>query len=205
MIDVELARSEDRIVWVDVESDGLSPRDGCQLLQIATIVTDGNLDEVGEPYMAKVKFTEDQVRTMRDNAVEFVRDMHDASNLWNTLPTEGKDLAVIEEEVLAHLISCGVEERKARLGGNSITLDRNFMEAFTPRVLNFLHYRNYDMSSVGGFVDLARTDIPWFEKAKTHDALDDIRESLGEARHYRDLLRALRPSEVVDITSYSVR
>lgn len=181
----------ERIVWIDVESDGLSPQRGNKLLQVASIVTNGRFEEVGEPFEAKIRYTEAEVAAMREATVAFVRDMHDANGLWAALPSEGESLSVVEYKFLRHLQAAGVKPQSARLGGNSITLDRNFLDAFLPRVHEYLHYRSLDMSSIGGFVDLARGDIPWFDKAKTHDALDDIRESLAEARHYRDALQRL--------------
>ena len=181
----------EKIVWADVESDGIDPHEGCRLLQIATIVTDANLNEIGEGYMAKIWHSEEEVRRMRENTVPFVRDMHDATGLWSSLPTEGKELGQVEAEVLAYLQAQGVEPKAARLGGNSITLDRNFLGVYLPRVLAYLHYRSYDMTSAGGFIRLCRPEVADFKKRTVHDALEDIRESLAEARYYRDVLQAL--------------
>lgn len=186
---IDLAQT--RIVWIDVESDGLTPREGCSLLQVASIVTDGELNEISEAFEAKIRYTAEQVTVMRDNAVPFVRDMHDATNLWGALIAEGERASVVDFKLHRFLREAGVEENKSRLAGNSITLDREFLAAFLPKTYGHLFYRNYDMTSVAGFLELYRPEIPQFVKAKSHDALDDIRESIAEARHYRDALRRL--------------
>jgi len=181
-----------RIAWLDVESTGISPREGDFLLQIAGIVTDGDLREIGEGYEAKIYYSAEDAAAMRERAVPFVQNMHDATGLWTALPLEGKPAEQVDQEFLAFLKDRGVEERSARLGGNSISLDRDFMATFLPTSLKWLHYRNYDMTSVGGFLELYRPDIPQFDKsAKTHDAMDDIRMSIEEARWYRRHLEAL--------------
>lgn len=177
-----------RIVWLDVESTGIDPHKGEKLLQIACIVTDTALNEVGEGFEMKVKYSYEEAAEMYASAVPFVRDMHSATGLWKAIQDEGRPLVEVEDELLAYLAEQGVEAGQARLGGNSITLDRNFLSVFMPRVLAYLHYRSLDMTSVGGFMELFRPDVKQFEKAKTHDALDDIRESLGEARHYAKAL-----------------
>lgn len=180
-----------RIVWADVESDGLTPREGKKLLQVASIVTDGHFDEIGDPFEAKIRYTAEEAAAMRANCVEFVRNMHDATGLWDALVTEGESTSVVDFRLHRFLREAGVEEGKSRLGGNSITLDREFLSAFLPKTYAHIFYRNYDMTSVAGFLELVRPEIPQFEKAKSHDALDDIRESIAEARHYRDALRRL--------------
>lgn len=183
---------EVRIGWVDVESTGISPRVGDSLLQIACIVTDGNLEEIGSGYEAKIFYSEEQVAAMRAAAVPFVQEMHDATGLWAALPLEGKPAEQVDEEVVAYFVEQGVAPKTARLGGNSITLDRDFMASFLPKALAHLHYRNYDMTSVGGFFELYRPDVPQFDKSsKTHDAMEDIRLSIAEARHYRKYLEGL--------------
>lgn len=181
--------TETRIVWIDVESNGLHPSEGANLLEIAGIVTDGNLEESSEVYHSTVKYDASEVAGLRDYAVPYVQAMHDATGLWDRLPA-GKELSVIDAEMVDWMKACGVKEGAARLGGNSITLDRNFLQFNLPRTLNWLHYRSLDMSSITGFVELWRPELPLVQKETTHAALDDIRESIMEARHWRKLLGA---------------
>jgi len=178
----------ERIVWLDLESTGLNPWAGDKLLQVAALITDGNLEEVADPFMVKVHYSEAEVEAMRAAAVPFVQQMHDSNGLWSSLPTGGLPLPEAEGKLLEYLNGNLPEDYKPRLGGNSITLDRNFLLAFMPTALERLHYRSLDMSSIVGFFELFRPEVPLFEKAKSHDALDDIRESLAEARHYRRYL-----------------
>ena len=181
------------LVWLDVESTSLNPYVGSRLLQVAAIVTDLDYNELEGEYMSKVYFSAEDAAALRESADPYVQNMHDSTNLWNTLP-EGKPLAVISDEVLEFLKARGVTERNARLGGNSITLDRNHLEVELPEVYNFLHYRSLDMSSVAYFLHNG-FGLPYYEKQNTHDALDDIRESIAEARYYRDSLKRLIPND----------
>lgn len=178
-------RRKDRIVWIDVESTGIEP-DREHLLQVASIVTDGNLHELDEGTVVVIHYDDDEVRRMRDECTPFVREMHDRTGLWSRLP-DGDPLPEAEKKILRYISAHVSPDDRPRLGGNSITLDRNFLNRYMPEVLERLHYRSYDMTSVSGFVSMF-TECPQFEKRKVHDALDDIRESIGEARHYAAFL-----------------
>lgn len=178
--------SKERIVWIDVETTGLNASSD-RLLQVACIVTDGNLEELHEGYESKVFYSKEEVAEIYKNTPPFVQEMHTKTGLWENLP-QGKSLGVISDELLAYVKKYVKDPRTARLGGNSITLDRNFLEANLPEVFNYINYRSYDMSSVSGFFELFAKSVKPFEKKATHDALSDIRESIAEARHYADVL-----------------
>lgn len=180
-----------RDVWLDVESTGLHPHLGERLLQVACIVTDGNYDQVGEPYTAVISFDAHTVAQMREQANDFVRDMHDATNLWDRLVSEGLPVDEVDTQLSQHLKSLGVTASESRLGGNSITLDRNFLLFEMPHTYSSIGYRNIDMTSVSEFIHRRFPNLPWFEKKKSHDALDDIRESIAEAKYYKQFLDSL--------------
>lgn len=179
---------ETRIAWIDVETTGIEA-DKNSLLQVACIVTDTNLQELGEGFEAKIYYSNEEVAVMKDNANDFVKKMHTDNGLWDSL-SQGYDADNVQRSLLNYLKEHIDEPGTARLAGNSITLDRNFLQKNLPHVLEYLSYRSYDFSTVSGLFDLYVPEVPWQEKKKTHDALDDIRESLVEGRYYIDHLKA---------------
>lgn len=181
--------SDRRIAWIDVETTGKTPRDGSRLLQVACIITDGDLKELNEGFEMKIHYSTEEVAELFEASDDFVKKMHEKTGLWSALPTEGHPREEVGEKLLVELKKYITEPVTAKIGGNSITLDRNFLEAELPEVFNFLHYRSYDMSSVAEHYKLNATDIPEYAKKYTHEALEDIRESIAEARYYSNILR----------------
>lgn len=177
----------ERIAWTDVESTGLSPWRGSKLLQVAIIITDGNFNQIAT-HESKIKVSKEVAQEYKESADPYVQEMHTATGLWGKLsdeeniPLEDWDNHV-HSWMLEHLPKAGV----ARMGGNSITLDRNHLEVYLPKVADHFSYRNLDMTSVEYFLGLTRAHGD-FEKNKTHNALDDIRESINQAKYHRTLV-----------------
>ena len=178
-----------RIVWLDVESTGADPSAGDQLLEVASIVTDGHLEEVGAPFECVLYFSPEETIALRERTIPVVQKMHDASGLWDRLK-HGTAREIVDHELAAFFDERGVEPT-SRIGGNSITLDRNFMSAYLPKSFAKFHYRSYDLSSIAGWFELYRPEVKPVEKKLAHTALADIRESLEEARYYAAALRDL--------------
>lgn len=177
---------DELITWTDVESTGLSAQNDA-FLEVSAIVTNGMLEEVGEPFEYVIQYTPEEVERLKAQTDPYVLQMHTTNGLWDRLP-EGRPLAEVDEAFMEWVKSCGVTKpRSSRIGGNSVTLDRNFMEVNMPLSYNHLHYRTYDMSSVTGFLELY-FPLPEFQKSLSHRALDDIRESIAQARYARDFL-----------------
>lgn len=177
----------ERIVWIDVETTGIDANKE-HLLQVACIVTDGNLVELDKGYEQKVYYSQENAKEMRFNADPYVQNMHDVTGLWKALPS-GVKLEEMSNSLLSYIKGFVPDARTARLGGNSITLDRNFLHANVPDVLNHLHYRSYDITSISGFFELYVPGVGPFEKKLAHEALGDIQESIAEARHYAKSLQ----------------
>ena len=128
---------------------------------------------------------------------DFVRDMHTKSGLLTAIETSTVSLAEAGDATLAFLREHIAEPRTVPLCGNSIGTDRRFLAKHLPEIEEFLHYRSIDVSTVK---ELARRWRPEVlasapDKAADHRALDDIRESLAELRHYRDAMFVPAPSE----------
>lgn len=197
----------DRLVWVDCEMTGLDlHRDA--LIEIAALVTDGELTILDEGVDVVIKPPEESLRYMS----KVVRDMHTASGLLKALPG-GITLAEAEQTVLDYVRSHVPEAKKAPLCGNSIATDRSFLARDMPAFDAHLHYRMVDVSSIK---ELARRWYPrvYFaspEKKGGHRALADITESIRELRYYRAAVFVPQPgpdsetaraiaTEIVDIS-----
>ncbi len=172
----------DRLVWIDCEMTGLDLANDA-LVEVACVVTDGELSEVDEGIDLIIKPPAEAL----DHMPELVRDMHTASGLLNEL-AGGMTLAEAQDQLLGYVRGHVREPRKAPLCGNSIATDRAFLARDLPRLDEFLHYRMIDVSSIK---ELARRWYPraYFAspaKVGGHRALADIKESITELRYYRE-------------------
>ncbi|MGB8650423.1 MAG: oligoribonuclease [Mycobacteriales bacterium] len=172
----------DRLVWIDCEMTGLDLGSDL-LIEVAALVTDSELNVLGEGVDVVIGATADELARMPD----VVRDMHAASGLTDAVLASSVTVAEAEEKVLAYLREWVEEPGKAPLCGNSIATDRGFLARDMPALDGFLHYRMVDVSSVK---ELARRWYPraYFnspKKAGGHRALADILESVQELRYYR--------------------
>ena len=152
------------------------------LVEIAVLVTDSELNLIGEGVDVVIKATPEQLGGMN----EFVTHMHTDSGLITEIPN-GITVEAAEDAILAYLESTGTTPGKSPLAGNSVSVDRNFITRDMPRLTEYLHYRTVDVSSIK---ELARR---WYPKiyfaapAKTgnHRALGDIQDSIEELKYYR--------------------
>lgn len=172
----------DQLVWIDCEMTGLDLANDA-LVEIACIVTDGELNELDEGIDLVIKPPAEAL----DHMPEVVRDMHTASGLLNEL-AGGMTLGEAQDQLLGYVRRHVPEPKKAPLCGNSIATDRAFVARDLPRLEEYLHYRMIDVSSLK---ELARRWYPrvYFAspaKVGGHRALADIRESITELRYYRE-------------------
>lgn len=152
------------------------------LIEVAALVTDGDLNILGDGVDVVIK----PELAALDQMDDFVRNMHTESGLINELD-EGMSMGQAQELVLNYIKQWVPEPKKAVLGGNSVGTDKTFLVRDMPELVNYLHYRVIDVSTIK---ELSRR---WFEKAtynapaKTgnHRALGDIRDSIDELRYYR--------------------
>jgi len=170
---------------MDLEMTGLDP-DSDVIVEIATLVTDDDLEVVAEGPDLVVH----QPPEVLDRMGDFVRAMHTKSGLLEAIESSTITLAEAGEATLAFLREHIAEPGTVPLCGNSIGTDRRFLVRWLPEVDGFLHYRSVDVTSIK---ELARRWNPEVlksapEKSGGHRALDDIRESLVELRHYRQHL-----------------
>jgi oligoribonuclease len=182
-------RSQDRIVWIDCEMTGLDlERDA--LIEVAVLVTDSELEVLGEGVDVVIACPPEALETMPD----VVRDMHTSSGLLEEL-AGGVTMAEAEQQVMAYVREHVPDAGKAPLAGNSVGTDRGFLARDMPVLDQHLHYRIIDVSSVK---ELARRWYPraYFaapRKQGGHRALADILESIQELRYYRQAVFVPEP------------
>ncbi|QGU05366.1 oligoribonuclease [Corynebacterium comes] len=182
MIENSVAPKNDRLVWVDLEMTGLD-LERHVIVEIAALITDANLNIIGEGVDLVVHATEDELAKMDD----FVTNMHATSGLTEQIRRSTVSMAEAETAVLALIAEHCSPEHPAPLAGNSIATDRAFIREQMPRLDAALHYRMVDVSSIK---ELSRRWFPkaYFcqpEKGLAHRALADIVESIRELDYYR--------------------
>ena len=169
------------LIWVDCEMTGLSVENDA-LVEIAVLVTDSQLNVLGEGVDLVIKTTQEKLDGMND----FVREMHTASGLITEIPN-GVSLEEASQAILEYLNKYAPGAGKSPLAGNSVYVDRLFIARDLPEVHSYLHYRTVDVSSIK---ELARRWYPraYFaapKKTGNHRALGDIRDSIDELDYYR--------------------
>ncbi|CAB0706849.1 oligoribonuclease [Corynebacterium diphtheriae] len=172
----------DRLVWIDLEMTGLE-LDRHVIVEVAALITDADLNIIGEGVDLVVHATPEQLAEMDD----FVATMHTSSGLLEEINASTVSLQEAEEAVLALIAQHCDPEHPAPLAGNSIATDRSFIRAQMPRLDKALHYRMVDVSSLK---ELSRRWAPrvYFNqpyKGMAHRALADIVESIRELDYYR--------------------
>jgi oligoribonuclease len=171
----------DRLVWIDCEMTGLDYVSDA-LIEIACVVTDFDLNPLGEGVDLVIKPPAEAVEQMDD----FVRSMHEKSGLLTQLDS-GITLEEAEQQVLAYVREHCADGTRPPLAGNTVATDRAFIARDMKDLDAFLHYRIVDVSSIK---ELSRRWYPrvYFAspaKRGNHRALADILESIEELRYYR--------------------
>ncbi len=172
---------ESRLVWIDLEMTGLNPQKD-QILEIATIITDNNLILIEEGPSLVIHCDESYLDAMSPEVVALFA----PSGLLKKVRESHISVQQAEDETLAFIKKhCASDE--SVLCGNSIWTDRMFLAAYMPHIVEILHYRMIDVSSIKEVVNRWYPNDPdaQFNKKETHRALADIRESIAELKHYR--------------------
>ena len=170
-----------KLVWMDLEMTGLDPLKE-RIIEMATIITDDQLNVVEEGPVIAVRQSEALLAAMDD----WNQSHHSASGLLDRVRNEGV-LEAEAEAVTLDFISRHVEPRKSPLCGNTIWQDRRFLVRYMPTLEAHLHYRNIDVSSLKELATRWRPALlDGFSKKAEHTALADIRESIAELVYYRD-------------------
>eukprot|EP00112_Aurelia_sp_Birch-Aquarium-sp1_P020774 Seg543.7 transcript_id=Seg543.7/GoldUCD/mRNA.D3Y31 product="Oligoribonuclease mitochondrial" protein_id=Seg543.7/GoldUCD/D3Y31 len=172
---------DDRLIWVDLEMTGLNHEEDT-VIEIACIITDGELNIIA----AGPDIVIHQPQTVMESMGDWCKEHHGKSGLTKAVEESKFSLQEAEDAVVA-FVQKHTKRGKCPLAGNSIHTDKNFLEKYMPKLIDHLHYRMVDVSTVK---ELCRR---WFpleyskcpEKKELHRALEDIKESIKELQYYR--------------------
>ena len=172
--------SAQNLVWIDMEMTGLDPEENV-VLEIATIITDKDLNVLAQGPVIAIHQSDEELAKMDEWNVN----THTKSGLVARVKASEYDEAKAVAETLA-FIRQWVPERTSPLCGNSIGQDRRFMVKHMSDLEAFFHYRNVDVSTIKELVRRWQPELlDQFKKSGSHQALDDIRESIAELQFYR--------------------
>jgi oligoribonuclease len=173
--------NNENLIWLDMEMSGLLP-DSDRILELAAVVTDANLNLLGESPV----FVIHQSDAVLDGMDAWNKGAHGRSGLIDKVKASTTSEQMATEQMIAFLKE-HVPAGKSPMCGNSICQDRRFMARYMPELESYFHYRNLDVSV---FKELARRWKPeiyaGFKKASRHEALADIYESIDELKYYRE-------------------
>lgn len=175
----------DRLIWIDLEMTGLVPETD-RIIEIATVVTDADLELVAEGPVIAVHQAETTLAAMD----AWNTRTHGASGLVARVRASSDDEAASEHATIEFLTQYALAG-SSPMCGNGICQDRRFLARWMPALERFFHYRNIDVSTLK---ELARRWAPevlaGVDKESRHTALADVHESIAELRHYRRQLLA---------------
>ena len=169
------------LVWIDLEMTGLDPEKE-RIIEMATIITDSELNLVAEGPVVAIN----QPDSLLDAMDEWCTRTHGESGLTKRVRESKVSETEAEQQTLAFLKEY-MKKGKSPLCGNSIGQDRRFLVKYMPELEDFFHYRNLDVSTVKELARRWRPEVlEGVKKQGSHLALDDIRDSINELRHYRE-------------------
>ncbi|WP_297084466.1 oligoribonuclease [uncultured Demequina sp.] len=181
--------AETPLVWIDCEMTGLDTTADA-LIEVACLVTDAELNLLGDGVQVVIKPSDAALAQMSD----FVRNMHVESGLLPELE-HGTTMEDAQAQVLAYVREHVPQASKAPLAGNTVGMDKQFLERDMPDLMGHLHYRVVDVSSIKELVRRWYPRVFFNAPAKTggHRALGDIQDSIRELEYYRETILAPLP------------
>jgi oligoribonuclease len=176
-----MAQDSQHLIWIDLEMTGLNP-DTDLIIEIATIVTDKNLNIVAQGPVLAVHQSDEALAAMD----EWNQTHHGQSGLIDRVKASTINNAEAERLTIDFL-KLWVPENSSPICGNSIGQDRRFLYRYMPKLEAYFHYRSIDVSTLKELVARWAPAVKeGFNKESTHQALVDIIESIEELRYYRE-------------------
>ena len=178
-----MTQDASNLIWIDLEMTGLdTARD--LIIEIATIVTDSQLNILAEGPVLAIHQADNVLNAMD----EWNTRQHGSSGLTERVRHSSLDERAAEQQTIDFLAQY-VPENSSPMCGNSICQDRRFLARCMPRLEQYFHYRNLDVSTIKELaLRWSPTVAKGFKKGSTHLALDDTRDSIRELQYYREYL-----------------
>ena len=176
-----MAQDPTRLIWVDMEMTGLKP-DTDRVIEVAIVITDNDLNAVAESPVLVLHQDDATLRGMD----AWNQATHARTGLIDKVKASTLDEAAVEAAMIAFLRDF-VPANVSPMCGNSICQDRRFLARWMPKLEDYFHYRNLDVSTLKELARRWKPDVAkGVVKRGAHTALDDIRESIDEMKFYRD-------------------
>ena len=176
-----MAQDSNNLIWIDLEMTGLDP-DKDLIIEIATIVTDKDLNFLAQGPVLAVHQSDEVLAGMD----EWNQTHHTQSGLVERVKASSVTEAEAQQATIAFLKQW-VGEGESPMCGNSVGQDRRFLYRYMPKLEQFFHYRNIDVSTLKELTARWAPEVrKGFKKQNLHLALDDINESIGELKYYRE-------------------
>ncbi len=176
-----MAQDSNNLIWIDLEMTGLDT-DRDKIIEIATIVTTSSLELVEEGPVLAIRQSDEDLEAMDAWNTE----QHGRSGLVDRV--RSSPLTEVDaQDITLNFVSKHVPANASPMCGNSVCQDRRFLHRCMPELERYFHYRNLDVSTIK---ELAKRWVPAvyqsFSKESSHQAMDDIRDSVRELKHYRE-------------------
>ena len=177
------AEQSTRLIWIDLEMTGLDT-DNDTILEIATIVTDGELNVLATGPVCAIRHDNSVLKAMDD----WNRSHHTDSGLWQRVVFSRYSMEEAES-VTIEFLKKWVKKGASPMCGNSICQDRRFLHRLMPELESWFHYRNLDVSTIKILAgEWLPSEMQEYEKENRHEALADIRESIEELKYFRQFM-----------------
>lgn len=176
-----MAQDKNNLIWIDMEMSGLKP-DEDRILEVAIVITDSNLNTVAEAPVLVVK----QSDAVLDGMDSWNKSTHSKSGLIDKVRASSLNDEGVETQMLEFLRQY-VPANVSPMCGNSICQDRRFLAKWMPRLEDYFHYRNLDVSTLKELAKRWKPEIAsGMVKHGKHEALADVYESIDELKYYRE-------------------